>query len=85
MENIKTKIITAFENKNKNFKKRLEIEFIKEPIKVTLEMNKYRDILIYDLFKEITDKEDSIFDNIDEPLSFIETTLFAHIIEKKEL
>lgn len=83
MENIKKEIIRIFESKNKNFKKGLSREFNKENKIINSQTYKYREILIYDLFKEITENNDSIFDDIENPLNFIEETLFTHIIQKQ--
>jgi hypothetical protein len=71
MEHTKNEIIRIFESKNKNFKKGLSREFNKETT-------------IYDLFKEITEKNDSFFDDIENPLNFIEETLFSYVLSKTE-
>lgn len=84
MENIKKEIIKSFETKSKNFKKGLSREFNKETKIVNLQTYKYREILIYDLFKEITEKNDSIFDDIENPLNFIEETLFSYVLSKTD-
>jgi hypothetical protein len=84
MEHTKNEIIRIFESKNKNFKKGLSREFNKETTIVNPQTYKYREILIYDLFKEITEKNDSFFDDIENPLNFIEETLFSYVLSKTE-
>lgn len=84
METLKIEIIRLFEAKTENFKKSLSREFIKpEPTIAIKQIYKYRDILIYDLFKDLTNSENSHLNKIESPLEFIETTLFNYITSEK--
>jgi hypothetical protein len=81
MEEVRNKIIELFESKGENFKKSMTREF-KKPVQsvVTPEMNKFKDILVYDIFKGLIDS--NLFEEIENPFDVIETTLFNHINSK---
>jgi hypothetical protein len=80
MEKVKIEIIDHFNNKGYNFKNCLKREFIKnENITSNPRIYVYRDILIYEMFKELSWSNDQIFDNVENPLQLIETTLFNHL------
>ncbi|MEA9415429.1 hypothetical protein [Flavobacterium sp. PL02] len=78
MIELKKEIIRIFENRNSNFKKGFINEFkkINSPIQ-TPEMSKYKNLLIYDIYKEITDLPES--DNVENLFLIIDETLFEHI------
>ncbi len=42
-------------------------------------MYKYREILIFDILKEISACDDNLINDIDNPMNLIEETLFNHI------
>jgi hypothetical protein len=76
-------IIEIFDSKNENFRKGMAREFQKkEPNVATPELYKYRELLIYDILKEISAKNDKLLNGINNPLALIETTLFNHINSK---
>ena len=77
---LKDEIIKVFESKGDNFKKRIIREFRKvdAPL-VDYKMYAYRDFLLYDIFKEVSLVDDHLFDNVDNPINFIEETLFSYI------
>jgi len=80
MEELKNLIIEVFENKSENFIKSLKREFQKqEPVVSRPEMYRYRNILIYDIFKEISERDDSLFNNVDDPINTIEEVLFSYL------
>jgi hypothetical protein len=80
MEKVKTEIIDHFNKKGNNFKKRLKREFLKnETIISNPRIYVYRDILIYEMFKELSASNDQIFDDVENPLHLIETTLFNYL------
>lgn len=80
MEELKHIIIEHFETKGNNFKKGLKREFQKKQTNVLNErIYVYRDILIYEIFKELTENQDAIFNEIENPLNFIESTLFEYL------
>jgi hypothetical protein len=80
MDGLKKLIIEIFESKNENFKKGMMREFDKkEPAFGTLELYKYRELLIYDILKEISATNDGMLANTGKPMNFIEETLFNHI------
>ena len=76
-------IIEIFESKNENFRKGMAREFQKrESNFATPELYKYRELLIYDILKEISAKNDKLLNGIINPLALIETTLFNHLNSK---
>jgi hypothetical protein len=76
-------IIEFFDSKNENFRKGMAKEFKKrEPNVATPDLYKYRELLIYDILKEISAKNDKLLIGINNPLALIETILFNHIIKK---
>jgi len=80
MEELKNLILEVFENKSENFIKSLKREFQKqEPVVSRPEMYRYRNILIYDIFKEISERDDSLFNNVDDPINTIEEVLFSYL------
>tara|TARA_R110002124_G_C8773419_1_gene500139 strand:+ start:285 stop:533 length:249 start_codon:yes stop_codon:yes gene_type:complete len=80
MKELKQIIIKHFDSKGQNFKKGLKREFQKEQTDVSNgRIYVYRDILIYEIFKELTENQDVVFDEIENPLNFIETTLFEYL------
>jgi hypothetical protein len=80
MEELKKLIIEIFESKNENFKKGMMREFDKKELAVgTIELYKYRELLIYDILKEISATNDGMLANTEKPMNFIEETLFNHI------
>jgi hypothetical protein len=83
MDEIKNLIIEIFETKNENFKKGMIREFQKkEPLVAVPELYKYRELLIYEILKEISHTNDDVLANIDNPMNLIEETLFNHINSK---
>lgn len=83
MNEIKNLIIEIFETKNENFKKGMIREFQKkEPLAAVPELYNYRELLIYDILKEISHTNDDVLANIDNPMNLIEETLFNHINSK---
>ena len=80
MDEVKKRVIEIFEGKNVNFKKSMKKEFKKkEPIVSSSEMYNYRNLLIYDILKDISSENDTWFNTIDNPMDLIEETLFTHL------
>lgn len=80
MEAFKSKVIEIFENKNENFKRSLTREFQKEePQKTNTTLYKYREILIFDILKEISENNDDLINGIENPMNLIEEYLFNYI------
>jgi len=83
MEKFKNKVIEIFNAKNDNFKRSLTREFQKEELKISNKaLYKYREILIFDILKEISVSDDNLINGIDNPMALIEETLFNHINSK---
>jgi hypothetical protein len=61
-------------------KKRIIKEFRKvdTPL-VDYKMYAYRDFVIYDIFKQVSLVDDHLFDNVVNPITFIEETLFSYL------
>lgn len=82
MEELKCEIINAFESRNKNFKKSLEIEFKKPAITKENEATiKYKNLLLFEIYKIVSELE--AFEKIDNLFVLIEETLFTYILEKE--
>jgi hypothetical protein len=80
MEELKQTIIKYFKFKGNNFQKGLKESFKKKQPNTSSErIYIYRDILIYEIFKKLSEKQDDIFDDIKNPLNYIETTLFEYL------
>lgn len=80
MEKVKKEIIDHFNKKGNNLKNGLKREFIKNEIIISNpRIYVYRDILIYEIFKELSASNDQIFDDVENPLQLIETTLFNYL------
>ena len=80
MEEIKNQIIELFESRNVNIRKGLKREFEKlEQTEVTERNYKYRNILIFQICEDLNKKDETIFNNVDNPFDFVETTLFNHL------
>ena len=80
METLQQEIIRHFNSKGNNFRIGLKKEFIKkEPTISNERIYVYRDILIYEMFKELSASNDQIFDDVENPLHLIETTLFDNL------
>lgn len=80
MEEFKNKVIEIFNSKNDNFKRSLTREFQKgEPQVSHPALYKYREILIFDILKEISESDDNLINGIENPMILIEETLFNHI------
>jgi hypothetical protein len=80
MEELKQTIIKYFKSKGNNFQKGLKESFKKKQPNTSNErIYIYRDILIYEIFKKLSEKQDDIFDDIKNPLNYIETTLFEYL------
>ncbi|RDI50482.1 hypothetical protein [Flavobacterium glaciei] len=80
METFKNKVIEIFNSKNENFKRSLTREFQKEePQKTNPTLYKYREILIFDILKEISENNDDLINGIENPMNLIEEYLFNHI------
>lgn len=83
MEEFKNKVIEIFNCKNDNFKRSLTREFQKaEPQISHPAIYKYREILIFDILKEISESDDNLINGIENPMNLIEETLFNHINSK---
>ncbi|WP_343617341.1 hypothetical protein [Flavobacterium sp.] len=82
MEELKYEIINAFESRNKNFKKSLEIQFKKPAlINENQATTKYKDLLLFEIFKIVSEQE--AFEKCDDLFALIEETLFTYILEKE--
>ncbi len=80
MEESKNKIVHAFEGRNSNFKKSLRREFRKkEPVIVNPDMYRYRDIILQRFVNELKESNDDLFDGVENPVYFVEQTLFEYI------
>lgn len=80
MEEFKNKVIEIFNSKNDNFKRSLAREFQKEEPQISLPaLYKYREILIFDILKEISESNDNLINGVENPINLIEETLFNHI------
>jgi hypothetical protein len=72
MKEVKTEIIDHFNKKGINFINGLKKEFIKnETLISNPRIYVYRDILIYEMFKELSASNDQIFDDVENSLHLI--------------
>lgn len=80
MNELKTLVIEIFESKNENFKKGMIREFQKKDPPITQQaIYKYREILIYDILKMVSETNDNLLKGIENPMYLIEEILFTHI------
>lgn len=80
MNEIKQEIITHFENKTKNFRDRLRVEFKKPASAIeNHQTNNYKNNSLKILQKELQESQNPIFDNVNNLLQEIEETLFTYL------
>ncbi len=79
MERIKSTIIEIYENKSKNFKKRLLKDFSNDKVVIH---DKNRDIMLSKILSDMVANNINIR-TIDKPINLIEETLFQYLISSK--
>ncbi|MDX6192064.1 hypothetical protein SGQ83_22180 [Flavobacterium sp. Fl-318] len=86
MNEIQQEIITHFENKNKNFKDRLRVEFNKPASAIeNHQTTNYKNNSLNILKTELHESQNPIFDNVNNLLQQIEETLFAYLTNDDSL
>jgi hypothetical protein len=76
MERIKSTIIEIYENKSKNFKKRLLKDFSNDKVVIH---DKNRDIMLSKILSDMVANDINIR-TIDKPINLIEETLFQYLL-----